>query len=70
MGSSNGQVGGNQFKEPNIPFRDWDLDIVCTWIEYLGLTSYSVEVKKVCKNASQLLDMSIKEIEAIQITFQ
>ena len=63
MGSSNGQVGGNQFKEPNIPFRDWDLDIVCTWIEYLGLTSYSPEVKKVCKNASQLLDMSINDLD-------
>ena len=54
---------GNQFKEPNVSFREWDVDSVCAWIEHLGLTGYSSEIKKLCKNASQLLDMSINDLD-------
>ena len=58
-----GHHGGNQFKEPNIPFRDWDLESVCAWMEHLGLQCYAVEVGKLCKNSSQLLDMSLNDLD-------
>ena len=42
--------GGNHFKEPNIPFRDWDLESVCAWMEHLlGLQSYAVGMKYALK---------------------
>ena len=48
--TSNGNHGGNQFKEPNIPFRDWDLESVCAWMEHLlGFQSYAVGKKHALK---------------------
>jgi UPF0716 family protein affecting phage T7 exclusion len=53
----------NAFNEPSAPFEDWNIDLICTWIESLGLSVYTSEVKKIGKTGSNLLAMSGNDLD-------
>jgi len=49
--------------ESDVPFKDWDSDIICSWFDSMGLYMYSNEVKKCIKTGDQLASFSNSDLE-------
>ena len=49
--------------ESEVPFPDWDADIICAWFDSMGLYMYSKEVKKNVKTGRQLAAFTNTELE-------
>eukprot|EP00092_Neocalanus_flemingeri_P002953 GFUD01003158.1.p1 GENE.GFUD01003158.1~~GFUD01003158.1.p1 ORF type:complete len:836 (+),score=169.21 GFUD01003158.1:155-2662(+) len=49
--------------ESDVPFKDWDSDIICSWFDSMGLYMYSNEVKKCIKTGEQLATFSNTDLE-------
>ena len=49
--------------ESDVPFKEWDSDIICSWFDSMGLYMYSNEVKKCIKTGEQLASFSNSDLE-------
>ena len=49
--------------DPNLPFRQWKVETICSWLDNLGLYMYSAEVRKHIKIGEQLLALSSHDLE-------
>ena len=49
--------------ESDVPFLEWDADIICSWFDSMGLYMYSKEVKKHVKSGQQLSAFTNSELE-------
>eukprot|EP00095_Tigriopus_kingsejongensis_P000014 snap_masked-scaffold342_size201858-processed-gene-1.3 protein:Tk00014 transcript:snap_masked-scaffold342_size201858-processed-gene-1.3-mRNA-1 annotation:"hypothetical protein D910_10177" len=52
------------YPDPNLPFRQWKVDTICSWLDNLGLYMYNAEIRKHIKIGEQLLAMSSHDLEA------
>jgi len=50
--------------ESDVPFKDWDSEIISSWFDSMGLYMYSKEVKKCIKTGEQLAAFSNIDLEA------
>ncbi|XP_053658951.1 uncharacterized protein LOC128708020 [Anopheles marshallii] len=51
-GARLGWSGTSQYRKPDKPFNEWDLDAVCLWFDHLGLSMYEDEVRRWLKLSS------------------
>ena len=49
--------------ESEVPFLEWDADIICSWFDSMGLYMYSKEVRKNVKTGQQLSAFTNTELE-------
>ena len=56
-------MSANGFSEPREPFGHWSLETTCSWIESLGLSVYNGEIRRFCKNGSNLLAMTYSDLD-------
>ena len=56
-------MSANGFSEPREPFGQWSLETTCSWIESLGLSAYNGEIRRFCKNGSNLLAMTYSDLD-------
>eukprot|EP00094_Tigriopus_californicus_P005385 TCALIF_05192-PA protein Name:"Similar to PPFIBP1 Liprin-beta-1 (Homo sapiens)" AED:0.11 eAED:0.09 QI:0/0.6/0.33/0.83/0.4/0.5/6/102/1020 len=52
------------YPDPNLPFRQWKVDTICSWLDNLGLYMYNAEIRKHIKIGEQLLALSSHDLEA------
>ncbi len=52
--------GGEQ---GGLPFRQWKVETICSWLDHLGLYMYNAEVRKHVKLGEQLLALSSHDLE-------
>uniref|UniRef100_A0A182W862 SAM domain-containing protein n=1 Tax=Anopheles minimus TaxID=112268 RepID=A0A182W862_9DIPT len=45
-GARLGWSGTTQYRKPDKPFQEWDLDAVCLWFDHLGLSIYEEELRR------------------------
>ena len=50
--------------ESDVPFLEWDADIICSWFDSMGLYMYSGEVKKHVKTGAQLTTFTNADLES------
>lgn len=55
--------GGGRFSEPEMPFSQWTLDTLGLWLNTLGLSQYAPEIRKCCKDGSNLLAMTYNDLD-------
>lgn len=55
----------SEFRKPDKPFREWNLDTLCLWFEQMGLGMYEEELRKWLKvgGAAELAAASPVDIE-------
>ncbi|XP_049293574.1 uncharacterized protein LOC125769135 isoform X8 [Anopheles funestus] len=51
-GARLGWSGMSQYRKPDKPFHEWDLDAVCLWFDHLGLSMYEEELRRWLKLSS------------------
>ena len=49
--------------DSDVPFLEWDADIICSWLDSMGLYMYSTEVRKNVKTGKQLATFTNAELE-------
>ncbi len=52
-----------QYPDPNLPFRQWKSEAICSWLDNLGLYMYNSEVRRHVKTGESLLAMSNHDLE-------
>jgi len=52
-----------QFSEPEMPFGQWTLDTLGLWLNTLGMSAYAPEIRKCCKDGSNLLAMTYNDLD-------
>ena len=50
--------------DPSLPFRQWKVETVCSWLDNLGLYMYNSEVRRHVKTGEQLLAMGAGDLES------
>ena len=45
------------------PFSDWSLEVLCVWMDSLGLGMYNTDLKKLVNHGDQLAKMSMTDLE-------
>ena len=45
------------------PFSDWSLEVLCVWMDSLGLGMYNTDMKKMVNHGDQLAKMSMTDLE-------
>ncbi|XP_035919883.1 uncharacterized protein LOC118517655 isoform X3 [Anopheles stephensi] len=45
-GARLGWSGTSQYRKPDKPFHEWDLDAVCLWFDHLGLSMYEEDLRR------------------------
>ncbi|XP_052903007.1 liprin-beta-1 isoform X2 [Anopheles moucheti] len=51
-GARLGWSGTSQYRKPDKPFHEWDIDAVCLWFDHLGLSMYEDELRRWLKLSS------------------
>ncbi|XP_050071791.1 uncharacterized protein LOC126559663 [Anopheles maculipalpis] len=51
-GARLGWSGPSQYRKPDKPFNEWDLDAVCLWFDHLGLSMYEEDLRRWLKLSS------------------
>lgn len=46
------------------PFSDWSTEVLCVWMDSLGLGMYNTDLKKYCHHGDQLSKMTMTDLEA------
>ena len=49
--------------DPSLPFRQWKVETVCSWLDNLGLYMYNSEIRRHVKVGEQLLAMNANDLE-------
>jgi hypothetical protein len=49
---------------PRRPIAEWNVDMICTWLECLGLGMYSGDVQKTIGTGEELAKMTLSDLEA------
>ena len=63
-GPSSSSNGSTSYPaDPNLPFRQWKAETICSWLDHLGLYMYSGEVRRHVKTGEQLLALSSHDLE-------
>ena len=53
----------NLTSDPSLPFRQWKVETVCSWLDNLGLYMYNSEIRRHVKMGEHLLAMSASDLE-------
>uniref|UniRef100_A0A182T2B7 SAM domain-containing protein n=1 Tax=Anopheles maculatus TaxID=74869 RepID=A0A182T2B7_9DIPT len=51
-GARLGWSGTSQYRKPDKPFHEWDLDAICLWFDHLGLSMYEEDLRRWLKLSS------------------
>ncbi len=50
--------------DSDLPFRQWKVETICSWLDHLGLYMYNAELRRHVKNGEQLLALSSHDLES------
>uniref|UniRef100_A0A182JWU2 SAM domain-containing protein n=1 Tax=Anopheles christyi TaxID=43041 RepID=A0A182JWU2_9DIPT len=51
-GARLGWSGTSQYRKPDKPFREWDINTICQWLEHLGLNMYEEDLRRWIKSST------------------
>ena len=63
-GSGNDGSQSGYPADPSLPFRQWKVETICSWLDHLGLYMYNAEVRRHIKIGEQLLALSSHDLES------